>query len=211
VRAGLKWTVIALTLFTLVTLPFVLFEGEVLELSARLFEAEAGPLLALAILALFAGDVFLPVPSSLVSAAAVALFGWIGGLLIWAGMTLGCGLGYWVGRRAARPLALGYLGRGEVEKARRLAGNVGAATLVLTRAVPVLAEAATIGAGLAAMPFGRFLLVTSLANAGIAFVYVALSAFAGGEGFFPAVFGAAVAVPALGWVAHRLFVRFRRG
>jgi len=209
-RAGLKWTLVVLTIAMLVTMPFILFEGEVLELAAGLFEAQAGPALALAILALFAGDVFLPVPSSLVSAAAVALFGWVGGLLIWAGMTLGCALGYWVGRRAARPLALGYLGRAEIEKARRLAGDVGPATLVLTRAVPVLAEAATVGAGLAAMPFGRFMLVTSLANAGIAFVYVALSAFAGGEGFFPAVFGAAIAVPALGWLAHRLFAGFRR-
>jgi uncharacterized membrane protein YdjX (TVP38/TMEM64 family) len=204
-----KWTVVALTLFTLVSLPFILFEGEVLELAARLFEAQAGPWLALAILALFAGDVFLPVPSSLVSVAAVALFGWAGGLLIWAGMTLGCALGYWVGRRAARPLALGYLGRSELDRARRLAGGAGAATLVLTRAVPVMAEAATVAAGLAAMPFGRFMLVTGLANAGIALVYAAWSAVAGGEGSFLALFGAAIAVPALGWLAHRVFAGLR--
>jgi 3-dehydroquinate synthase len=209
VRAGLKWTVTALTIVMLVTMPFVLWEGEVLELAARLFEARAGAVLALAILALFAGDVFLPIPSSLVSVAAVALFGWAGGLLIWSGMTASCALGYWFGRRAARPFALGYLGPAELEKARRLAASVGPATLVLTRAVPVLAEAATIGAGLAVMPFGRFMRVTALANAGIALVYVAASAVAGSEGSFPLLFAAAILVPALGWIAHRFFARLR--
>ncbi|HEX8062328.1 MAG TPA: hypothetical protein VF535_03850, partial [Allosphingosinicella sp.] len=115
----LKWIVVALALFAVVGMPFILFEGQILNLAASLFgpAGRAGPLLALAILALFAGDVVLPVPSSLVSIAAVALFGWAGGLLIWIGMSAGCVLGYWLGGRAARPLARRYLGRAELERA----------------------------------------------------------------------------------------------
>lgn len=204
---SLKWVVIALALFAAVSMPFVLFEGPVLHFAASLFEpgGPAAPLLALVIFGLFAGDVVLPVPSSLVSVAAVALFGWAGGLLIWVGMSVGCALGYWLGGRAARPLALRYLGRAELERARRIAEDVGPATLVLTRAVPVLAEAATVAAGLAAMPLARFAAATGLANAGIALVYAAAGAAVPGSGeSFLMLFAAAVALPALGWLAFRL-------
>jgi 3-dehydroquinate synthase len=202
-------------LLALILVPFLLFEGEVVELAGALFSAggQAGALLALVIVALLAGDAFLPVPSSLVSVAAVALFGWAGGLLIWIGMTIGCGLGYWLGSRAGRPLAERFIGRGEVARAQRIAGNLGPATLVLTRAVPVLAEAATVAAGLAAMPLRRFALATGLANAGVAFVYAAWGAAAvgsaGSAGSFVLLFAAAIAVPVGGWVALRLFTRLR--
>jgi 3-dehydroquinate synthase len=199
-------------LLALILGPFLLFEGQVLEAADSLFATggEAGALLALAIVALFAGDVFLPVPSSLVSVAAVALFGWAGGLLIWSGMTIGCGIGYWLGSRAGRPLAERFMGSNEVARARRIAGNVGPATLVLTRAVPVLAEASTVAAGLAAMPLRHFALATGLANAGIALVYVAWGAAAAGSaGSIVTLFAAAIAVPALGWIVLRLFTQLR--
>ncbi|MGZ8285068.1 MAG: TVP38/TMEM64 family protein [Allosphingosinicella sp.] len=207
-----KWIAAGFVLVTLILLPFLLFEGQVLEVARDLFGTggQAGALLALAIVALFAGDVFLPVPSSLVSVAAVALFGWAGGLLIWIGMTIGCGLGYWLGSRAGRPLAERFLGRHEVARAQRIAADVGPATLVLTRAVPILAEAATVAAGLTAMPLRRFALTTGLANAGIALVYVALgTSAAGSAGSFPFLFAAAIAVPATGWIALKLFTRPR--
>lgn len=213
VRALVRWTAAGLILLALILAPFLLFEGQVLGLADGLFGGRGGPagaLLALAILALFAGDVFLPVPSSLVSVAAVALFGWAGGLLIWIGMTIGCGLGYWLGSRAGRPLAERFIGADEVARARRIAGELGPAALVLTRAVPVLAEASTVAAGLAAMPFRRFALTTGLANAGIASVYAAWGTAAGGSaGSFLMLLAGAVAVPAAGWVALKLFTRLR--
>ncbi len=212
--ARLKWTVVALALFTVVSMPFILFEGRFLELATGLLDPRgpSAPLLALAILALFAGDVVLPVPSSLVSVAAVAVFGWAGGLLIWAGMSAGCALGYWLGGRAARPLAQRYLGRAELDRARRIAADIGPATLVLTRAVPVLAEASTVAAGLAAMPLARFAAATGLANAGIALFYAAAgAAMPGTGGAFLMLFAAAAALPAVGWLALRLLGRFRTG
>ena len=203
--ALVKWTAAGLLLLALILVPFLLLEEQVLGLAGDLFGSggQAGALLALVIVALFAGDVLLPVPSSLVSVAAVALFGWAGGLLIWIGMTIGCGLGYWLGSRAGRPLAERFIGPDEVARAQRIAGDVGPAALVLTRAVPVLAEATTVAAGLAAMPLRRFALATGLANAGIALVYVAAA------GSFLLLFVAALVVPALGWIALRLFTRLR--
>ncbi|MGA9583157.1 MAG: VTT domain-containing protein, partial [Allosphingosinicella sp.] len=131
----LRWIAAGFVLVALILAPFLLLEGQVLGLADGLFGGRAGDaraLLALAILALFAGDVFLPVPSSLVSVAAVALFGWVGGLLIWIGMTIGCGLGYWLGSRAGRPLAERFIGPEEVARARRIAADLGPAALVLT-------------------------------------------------------------------------------
>ncbi len=209
----LRWTAAGLILIALILVPFLLFEGQVLGLADGLLggtSGQVGALLALAILALFAGDVFLPVPSSLVSVAAVALFGWAGGLLIWIGMTAGCGLGYWLGSQAGRPLAERFIGPEEVSRARRVAADLGPAALVLTRAVPVLAEATTVAAGLAAMPLRRFALATGLANAGIALVYVAWGAAAvGSAGSFLMLLAGAIAVPAAGWIALKLFTRLR--
>jgi 3-dehydroquinate synthase len=196
----------------MILVPFLLFEGEVVRLAQWMFGPgrAAGPLLALAILALFAFDVVLPVPSSLVSVAAVALFGWAGGVLIWLGMSVGCALGYWLGSRAGRPLALRFLGEGEIERAERIAAHLGPATLVLTRAVPVFAEAATVAAGLAAMPLRRFAAATGLANAGIALIYSAAGGAAADSGrSFLMLFAAAVLVPALAWLAFRLVAPVR--
>lgn len=205
VPALVKWAAAGLMLLALILVPFLLLEEQVLQATGGLFAAgrPAGALLAIAIVALFAGDVVLPVPSSLVSVAAVALFGWAGGLLIWIGMTIGCGLGYWLGSRAARPLAERFIGADEIARARRFAEDVGPAALVLTRAVPVLAEATTVAAGLAAMPLRRFALATGLANAGIALVYVAAA------GSFVLLFAAAILVPAIAWIALRLLTRLR--
>lgn len=205
--AGLfRWSLAGIGLVAMILVPFLLFEADILGLVQRLFAPGrvAGPLLALVILGLLAGDVFLPVPSSLVSVAAVALYGWAGGVLIWLGMSMGCGVGYWLGSRAGRPLALRFLGRSELERAQRIAAGLGAPTLVLTRAVPVFAEAATVAAGLAAMPLRRFAAATGLANAGIALLYAAAGEAAAGSGrSFLMLFAAAVVLPALAWLALR--------
>jgi uncharacterized membrane protein YdjX (TVP38/TMEM64 family) len=212
VGALLRWTAAGSLLLALILVPFLLLEGPVLEYTSALIGASgpAGALLAIAIVALLASDVFLPVPSSLVSVASVALFGWAGGLLIWIGMTIGSGLGYWLGSKAGRPLAERFIGPDEVARARRIASELGPAALVLTRAVPVLAEASTVAAGLAAMPFGRFALATGLANAGIAIVYAAWGAAAAGSTTsFLMLLAAAIAVPAFAWLALRLLTRIR--
>ncbi|HEX9945955.1 MAG TPA: hypothetical protein VGA98_00285, partial [Allosphingosinicella sp.] len=96
--ALLKWSVLGLALLALIVVPFLLLEPDVGRLVKDLFGSggQPGLVLALAIVVLLAFDVVLPIPSSLVSVAAVVLFGWLGGVLIWLGMTVGCGLGYWL-------------------------------------------------------------------------------------------------------------------
>ena len=80
-------------------------------------------------------------------------------------MVLGCVVAYALGASAGRVLALPVVGEGELARAQRLFYNIGPAALILTRGVPVLAEAGAMAAGAARMPFWTFMAATSLANA----------------------------------------------
>jgi 3-dehydroquinate synthase len=204
----IRWLAAGLVLLGLIVIPYLLLDRAATSAGQTLLaDAQARPWLAGSlIILLLALDVLLPVPSSIVGTAAGAAFGWmVGGVLIWVGLTLGCALGYWIGARAARPLAGKLVGEGEMARARRLAGRIGATTLVLTRAVPVLAEAATIAGGAAGMPRARFMAVTGLANAGIALIQAGAGAAAFSSQSVLAAFGGAVAMPALAWLALRIF------
>src|SRR5688572_9975716 len=61
VQASVKWAAAGLILVALILIPFLLFEEQVMGLAGNLSGGQAGALVALAIVALFAGDVFLPV------------------------------------------------------------------------------------------------------------------------------------------------------
>ncbi|MDQ0462864.1 putative membrane protein YdjX (TVP38/TMEM64 family) [Caulobacter ginsengisoli] len=204
---AVRWTIAIVLLLAFILVPWMLFDATITRMVGEVFASPAahGPLIALLIVVLLALDVILPTPSSLVSVAAGALFGWVlGGVLIWLGMTLGCLLGYWLGAQAGRPLARRLLGEAELAKAMRLSGRVDGPALALTRAVPVLAEATTLAAGAAGVPLGRFVMVTSLANAGVAAVYAGVGAAALSQGSFLLAFAAAAGLPTLAWLLVRL-------
>jgi uncharacterized membrane protein YdjX (TVP38/TMEM64 family) len=152
-----------------------------------------------AIAGLLAADVFLPIPSSILSTASGVLLGFFGGVLTnTAGMTLGCWLGYRAGR-------LAHLEKeGADVKLIGLWARYGEWTLILTRAVPVLAEAAVLFAGMTGMPFRRFLILTTLANLGIGALYAAVGAFAVEWNSFLGAFFGSLIVPALAHAMMRI-------
>ena len=206
VSANLRWALLVGGLLALIIGPFLVFESVVTGEVMRLLELQVGPVAAAVLIAVtLAFDVLLPVSSSLVSIASGAVLGFGGGALVcWLGMTLGCMLGYWIGATGGTAAMRRVLGAQEIERARRLAGRVGPGALVVARAVPVLAEASAIGAGAARLPWRTFLIVTGLANVGIALVYAAIGAYAFETNSFLMAFAGAVAVPALGIAAWRL-------
>ena len=206
-RAAIGWTLLALGAATLLIAPYLMVESRLDDWGRTILEAGRTHRLvaALLIVGLLAGDVVLPVPSSAVNALAGLLFGWaFGAALIWLGLSLGCGLGYALGAKGARPLARRVLGDTDLARAVGRFGPAASATLVLTRAVPVLAEAGTLAAGAAGMPVGAFLRVTSLANAGVAIVYAGVGAAALNAHSFLLAFLAAAGLPALAWGFWRL-------
>lgn len=202
-KTALRWGLLLALVFALILVPFLLFEAPLAALmgdavtAARGHGLAAGGVIALVL----AGDILLPVPSSLVSSLAGALLGFWGGVLaIWSGMSAGCLLGYWVGRGAGHGLMRRIVGEGEVARARAMLSGAGGIALVATRAVPVLAETLVLGAGAAGMRLAPFLLLTGLANLAVALAYAAIGAWALSEGSFLLLFFGLAAVPMLGWI-----------
>jgi uncharacterized membrane protein YdjX (TVP38/TMEM64 family) len=211
-RAALRWTALILALLAAIIVPFILLEAQITSgLQAALDAVRETPWLGGGlIVALLAGDVVLPVPSSIVSTFAGAAFGWkLAALIIWSGMTLGCVAGYLLGASAGRGVALRVVGGGELARAQRLFVTIGPAALIVTRAVPVLAEAGTLAAGAARMPFVPFLVSTSVANVGVALAYAGIGAAAAQAGSFLVAFLGLAAIPALAWTAWRFVVARR--
>jgi uncharacterized membrane protein YdjX (TVP38/TMEM64 family) len=201
----LGWAAVLAVLLALILIPFFLWEDAFTQKAAELAKADAAPaLMALAFAGLLAADVALPVPSSLVSVLAARLLGFFPGCLtIWLGMTAGCLAGYWLGAKGGAKAAEKFVGAPELERARGLALRFGAPFLAVSRAVPVLAEASVILAGMTGMPLRRFMAVTSLSNLGIALIYSMLGTLQLQEGSLLLAIGGAVMFPALAILGAR--------
>jgi uncharacterized membrane protein YdjX (TVP38/TMEM64 family) len=108
----LRWTLLVGAVFTLVLLPFLLF-GERMEAWTAAFlhtGAERPGAVAAVIVLLLAGDLFLPVPSSLVGTAAGYFLGFVGGTLTsLVGMTAGSLLAYALGKGSGRSVARRFI------------------------------------------------------------------------------------------------------
>lgn len=186
-------------LLAAILVPFFLF-GESLEAAARRF-LEARPpdwQVALVLSGLLAGDIVLPVPSSIVITASGALLGFWGGTATsWAGMMVASGLGYQLGARAGESALRRMAGASEVARLALLAERHGHWFLLVFRAVPVLAEASVVFAGASRMSPRSFLTASALANLGISATYAAVGASAARTGSFLLLFAGMVLLPTL--------------
>jgi uncharacterized membrane protein YdjX (TVP38/TMEM64 family) len=207
----MRWVLLWVILIGLVLLPFLLFEAQFNAFAEHVTASGTSRwLVAAAVLSLLALDVFLPVPSSIVSTAAGVFLGFLAGTaVIWAGMMAGSVLGYAVGARgsgAARRL----VGADGISRAGGLFGRYGDATIVLCRPVPVLAEASVVFAGLVKAPFGRFAQLTAISNLGIALGYAAFGAYSLRLDSFLLAFLGALLLPGIFILVSRLtFGRIR--
>lgn len=148
---------------------------------------------------LLATDVLLPIPSSVLGALLGGRLGFTLGWF-WAalGLSLGSAVGYLVGR--LWPVRF-------VEELREVTGDAPAvAAIVLSRPVPVLAEAISIAAGVTRVPPLRFALASLLGN-----VLYAGAMAANGAALLPdGLAGPGLVLPMIVPVAAWLFWRARR-
>jgi len=156
-----------------------------------------------AVFGLLAGDILLPVPSSVVTTFAGRVLGfWTGTAVAWGGMTAGAVGAFGLARSFGRPLARRLSSDQELARTDALALRWGVWVLVLTRPVPVLAEASVLLMGTTRLAWSQCLLAVSLSNLGIAGVYAAL----GERVQFPLAVIASIALPLLlTSLAHRLW------
>jgi uncharacterized membrane protein YdjX (TVP38/TMEM64 family) len=153
--------------------PFLAWGEQVeLLLAAWRERPPAWPLVAAGVIALLATDVFLPIPSSMVSTLAGAQLGVLGGTLAsWAGMSLGAGLGFAIARRFGPSLVAWMTRPDDVRRTQILVERFGPLLLVLARGVPVLAEATVLHFGMHGLPWRRFLPPVLAANLALALAY----------------------------------------
>lgn len=152
--------------------PFVLVGARLDQIVAHWLDPRPAPVVLAALeVGVLAADLLLPVPSSLVATLGGAELGVVAGTACaWLGMTLGSIAGWWLGRTAGQRALAGLEvdERDDLETRQR---RLGPLLVVLTRPVPLLAEAATLLAGAAGMRFRHFLAAAALGNLAIALAW----------------------------------------
>lgn len=211
-RRLVGWAALCLAGLALIVVPFLLFEQQITAwVSTSVQQEGASWVTGGLIAALLVGDVVLPVPSSLVGTAAGYLFGFAGGTaLAWAGMTAGCLAGHWIGATAGRAAAIQIVGSRELARVTAAQSAWGDWSVAFLRAVPVLAEASVVYAGIRRMPIGRLVVIAGLANAGVAAAYAAVGAWALAADSFLLAFVGAIALPGVAMGLVRIWRGSRR-
>jgi len=205
-----RWFVLLALLLAAILVPFFLLEEIVTRhVEEALHSPPARNLVAPAIAVLLAADIFLPVPSSVVSTAAGSLLGvGVGAAVSFVGMTAGCLLGYVIAQRWGAQAAERFVGKEAMQRVRRASLRYGAGVLLLARAIPVLGEASVLFAGLTAVPLPRFVALVSAGNLTLSLTYAAMGHALLPANFFLPAFMVAVALPL---VAFEVVKRARSG
>ncbi|WP_182870042.1 TVP38/TMEM64 family protein [Stieleria mannarensis] len=180
-------------------LPFLLFGGQ-LETWLRGVAEDPPSVAATAalVIGLLATDILLPIPSSVVSTMSGWQLGWWRGTLAtWVGMNLGAVIGFALARRWGQPFALWFSSGEDLDRMREVSQRYGPLVLVLTRAVPVFAEASVLISGIHRLSWRRFLPAILLSNLGIAIAYSALGEYAQRHQWLPFALGASIGLPVL--------------
>ena len=193
-----RWVLLCTGVLALILVPFFLFGAQIETWTESFLRSasDQSTWVALVLGSLLATDILVPVPSSLVSTAAGFFLGLAGGMVAsLAGMTISCVMGYWLGARFGRPMANRLVGEQELARLEKLSQRFGDWVIVVTRPVPVLAEASALFAGISGMPMHQFLLLSTLSNLGVSAVYAAVGAFSATANSFLLAFGGSILVP----------------
>jgi len=206
-----RWGFFVVLLLGFILVPFFLLEGRMNALVQETLRSNTSvALITLAVIAFLLADIVLPIPSSFVLATTGYLLGieW-GTAVCFAGLTCASLGGYALGRYAGGPLAQRVVGRAQLERFSDLSRRYGDVLLVAFRAMPVLAEATTILAGISRMPLLHFLIVTSIGNSVVALVYAWIGAVSASQSSFLFASVASIVLPLLIVLAMRRAARKR--
>ena len=149
-----------------------------------------------AVLSLLAADLFLPVPSTAVSTYAGASLPWAMGFSAsWLGLMIGSLVGFGLTRTLGRPFAEKHARKETLDQLDTLSQKYGLIVLVVTRALPLLAEASVLIMGIARIPWSRFLIAVGLSNLVVAAAYVSLGAWFRGSPVLPITIVLSAVIP----------------
>ncbi len=153
--------------------------------------------------ALLWADVLLPVPSSVIMVANGALFGFATGAALSLAGSLGAAvLGFALGRRGSRLLTR-VVSPAEKARADALLSRYGALAVLVTRAVPLLAETTVIMAGTSPMSWRRMLAAAFAGSLPPCLLYALAGAQRGGAASTVVMFAIVMAVAGVFWWVGR--------
>lgn len=180
-------------------LPFLAFGGQLEDWLRGFADDPPSPLVtSMWVIGLLATDILLPIPSSVISTLSGWQLGWfLGTLATWIGMNLGAVIGFALARRFGQPVALWFSKPEDLERMHGISDRFGPTVLVLTRAMPVFAEASVLIAGIHRLSWRKFTPAIVLSNLGIALAYSALGDYAERNQWLPLALAVAIAVPVL--------------
>lgn len=192
----------------ILVLPFFLFAEPIEAWYADFKTDPPGPALTSGIVVgLLAGDIFLPIPSTVIMPFAGAQLGIVlGALTSWFGLSLGCIVGFALAKWLGRPVARWFTKAEDLESMESASDRFGPLFLILARPIPVFAEASILLVGVNRLTWRRFLPPVLASNLVIAIGYAAFGNVADRYNWLPIAVIVSGAVPVLiAAVARHLF------
>ncbi len=189
----IKTIVLFLAVSAMVTVSFLLWADPIDAWVKNAVEANVKnkSVLAGILFAVLSSDIFLPVPSSLISTLCGLYLGFAGGFLIsFFAMGLSAIIGYIIGRYFSG-YAEKLIGKKDIQALQHFQNKGGAWILLGLRAVPVLAETSLVFAGIGRYPIRSTIIQVLLGNAAVSAIYTWIGAFSRNatDSCTPAFFG----------------------
>jgi uncharacterized membrane protein YdjX (TVP38/TMEM64 family) len=123
-------------------------------------------------IALLVGDLFLPLPATLIMSALGYIYGpLVGGLISASGSFASGVLAYWLCRMLGEHAAIRVLGKKEYERGNKIAARIGGWVVALSRWLPVFPEVIACMAGLTRMPSRNFHWALACGSLPLGFTY----------------------------------------
>lgn len=204
-RATRLLVVLTLAAVAVPLVPFLLFGTRLDRLVADWLDPRPSPAVLAALeVGVLAADLVLPVPSSMVATLGGAELGiGLGTACAFLGMTAGSVAGWGLGK-AAGARALARLDSADRRNLERRQQRLGPLLVVLTRPLPLVAEAAALVAGGSGMRLADFLPAAASGNLVIALLWSAAGALGRSADSLPLVLVWSLVIPvALAWLAVR--------
>ena len=155
-------------------------------------------------------DLFLPILGTVVMSALGLVYGWFFGGILSAMGSIGAGLlAYGLARKLGRKAANWLTGENGLEEGERLfRGELGGWLVALSRWMPVLPEVVACLAGIAKMPFGRFMTALCAGSVPMGFVFAWIGHTGQEKPMMALILSSGL--PPLIWGAFRLFYNRKR-
>lgn len=149
------------------------------------------------IAAVLATDVFLPVPSSAVStyAGGSGLGMWPAVAASWLGMTIGGMLGFGLARMFGERFTARFAGERDLDQMALMSRRFGPLAIIITRALPILAEACVLLMGATGLSWRRFLPALAVSNLVVSITYAGFGVYFEGSDALPAAVVASGTIP----------------